>query len=143
MRITGAIDIELIGDDDIQYDVSRDKLIGTGVTIARNELKTAIVRAAKELGYYDRFHEETKTAIEYIDSGKPVDPERRHSVQRLDNESILSAVLKAISKDPWPPGLHRIIADKLEIRPHAEFKAISTLIEDGRLQKPKRDETDG
>jgi|GEM_PF-1545641 len=142
LRITGAIDIELTGDDDIQYDVSRDKLIGTGITIARNELKTAIIQAVKELGYYNRLHEETKTAIEYVACGKPVDTEKLHNVQPIDNESILSAVLKVAPKEPWPPGLHRIIAEKLEIQPHVVYRAISTLIESGRLQKPMKDDTE-
>jgi hypothetical protein len=138
-RLAGAIDVELRGDVDVKYDVARRRLVSAGASIARGELRQAIVRGLSDLGIADRLDAAAKIALEAL-SVSERDPRVPKPVKPLENEEILQAVLGELPSGEWPPGLHHLIAERLNIRPSLCYRAISTLLESGRITKPKRDE---
>lgn len=49
------------------------------------------------------------------------------------NEAIISKVREKLPPQPWPVGVHRSVAEELEIRPSLVFSAISQLISRGEF----------
>ena len=54
------IDVEITSKDDITFDVSRTRVNGKGLEIAKKEIYNSIVGSLKERGVYDRFDDETR-----------------------------------------------------------------------------------
>lgn len=54
------IDVEITSKEDITFDVSRTRVNGRGLEIAKKEIYNSIVESLKETGDYDRFDEETR-----------------------------------------------------------------------------------
>ncbi|MFN0056019.1 MAG: ATP-binding protein [Planctomycetales bacterium] len=130
-RIAGVIDVELRGDADIKYDVSRDRLIGEGLAIARRDLRESILAGLSELGIVHRLDSAARAGLE-PNSGALVD-RKFGRVRPLEDEEVLAAVRQEIPARPWPVGLHRIVAERLGIRPSIAFRAIETLLAAGAL----------
>lgn len=135
-RIAAAIDVELRGDEDILYDVARNKLVGSGGLIARNELRKVIIEGIKGLWVYEQLHEQTKAIIDqwFTEDGRPI---KGIVFKPVKDDMVLSAIIDVMPREKWPIGIHRIVAEKLNIPAGLAHRAISTLLEDGRLKKPE------
>jgi hypothetical protein len=131
-RLAGAIDVELRGDTDVKYDVARDRLVKAGASIARRELRQAIVRGLRDLGVADRFDDAARIALE---SPSEYSADKTKAFKPVENEEVLKAVLREIPRGKWPFGLHRLIAERLDISPTLAYRVISTLLESGRISK--------
>jgi signal transduction histidine kinase len=132
-RIPGAIDVELLGDEDVKYDVARRKLIGQGVMIVRQELRSAIVQGLKDMGIYARLHAETLKAI--ADATQKLNVTPKGSTRPVDPH-VLSVVRDALPDYKWPVGLHHMLAEQLGISPGLVYRAIGALLETGSVRKP-------
>lgn len=58
------IDVEIMSKEDITFDVSRSRINGKGLEVAKKEIYNSIVDSLKELGLYSRFDEETLKQFE-------------------------------------------------------------------------------
>ena len=132
--IITAIDLDIKADEDITYDVSREKLVGSGKQIVVNEIIIATIKGLKELGVYEKLHNTTKEKIEFLAS--EIRPSWSIKYKPLSDNVVLDTVLEAMPEGKWPIGIHRIIAGRKRIPPTTVYRAISTLIESGRLKKP-------
>jgi molecular chaperone HtpG len=133
-RLAGAIDVEIRGERDVQYDVARHRLVGGGAAIARSELRQTIVKGLHELGVAERLDE---TASQALDARAVVLTDgKARTVRTITDQALLDAVRAEIPKGRWPLGLHDIIAERLGITRTIAFRAISTLISSGRVLHP-------
>lgn len=58
------IDVEIISKEDITFDVSRSRVNGKGLEIAKKEIYNSIVDSLKEMGVYKRFDSDTRKQFE-------------------------------------------------------------------------------
>lgn len=58
------IDVEITSQEIITFDVSRSKVNGKGLELAKKELYNSIVDSLKDMGVYDRFDNDTRKQIE-------------------------------------------------------------------------------
>ncbi len=134
-RLSGVIDVELRADPDVKYDVARDRLVEVGATLARQELRQAIVLGLRDLGIANRLDEEAQKALE---SPREYYRYPIRDFRPFENEEVLlKAVMGEIPPGKWPVGLHRIIAERLSISPSLVYRAMSALLESGRIIKDK------
>lgn len=49
-------------------------------------------------------------------------------------EESLEIVKQELPKQPWPVGIHRTIAERLECKPSKVYRSIDMLIEDGTFK---------
>jgi hypothetical protein len=125
-RLPGIFDVEIRGDDDIEYDVARDKLVGIGLALVRAELRYAIVRGIRESGVLSRFSDSTKVAF---NKRTP----KWYEPPVVEDPDVLEAVREALPRRPWPPGLHILMSRELSLPSHIVHSAISTLLKNKRL----------
>ncbi|MES2373376.1 MAG: ATP-binding protein [Bacteroidota bacterium] len=59
-----VLDIEIDGISDIIYNVSRQKVYGTGLNTAKKEIYTSVEKGLKEIGVFSRLDNEAKKLIE-------------------------------------------------------------------------------
>ncbi|MGD9922412.1 MAG: ATP-binding protein [Pseudorhodoplanes sp.] len=126
-----AYDIEIIGDREVVFDVSRDRIIGNGISVVRTRLCDAIVLGLREMGVYERLTEDakfylTETAMSYGDLSREID------------EQLLNAVAGRIPDGIWPIGIHKTIADELEISATLARATISLLLATDRIKDGRR-----
>lgn len=57
--VPSLIDVDIISKEEITFDVSRTRLNGKGLEVAKREIYNSIVESLKEQGIYDCFDEET------------------------------------------------------------------------------------
>jgi molecular chaperone HtpG len=134
-RLAGAIDVEIRGDMDVKYDVARNRLVEEGSSVARREIRSAVVSGLKEMGIADRLDDAGREALDPV---VPTIGANTWKVKPVTNEAVLDAVQGELPVGKWPFGLHRIIAARLDISASLAHRAISTLIELGRVQTRSR-----
>lgn len=125
-----AYDINIVGDDDVRFDVARDRIIGKGTTVVKSRIKFAIVAGLKESGIFNLLTDETQ---KYITSSEMF---HEYDMKLPEQDKILE-VKNLIPSGQWPIGLHHIIAAKVNITPSMTYNVMSYLldtnmIEDGR-----------
>lgn len=135
-KIFGVLDIDLKGDKTITYDIARKRIVSSGASITRVDIRSALVEGLKDLGIIERLDKQATTTLaqwlyEYDDilwdkGSRPI-----------KDDKILNDVFDAMPKKFWQIGVHHIIAERLKIPPGIVYRAISTMIESGRLKKPK------
>jgi len=135
-KIFGALDIDLKGDKDIIYDVARKRIVGTGALIARIDIRKALIEGLKDMGILARLDSKAKSSLtEWINDYESIMWDK--GSRPVKDDKLLDAVFDAMPKDFWPIGIHHEIAKKLKIPSGLTYRAISTLIESGRLIKPE------
>jgi ribosomal protein S25 len=130
-RFAIAIDVEVPGEEDIRYDVARNKVVGSGILAVRRELRWAIIKGLRSLNVLDRLDEETRLAIEV--PKRPVITSAEHSPSVAPE--VLAAVRDLIPSAQWPVGMHQLIANELGIPPSIAYRAISALLASGEIRK--------
>jgi molecular chaperone HtpG len=135
-KVTMAVDVDVPGEEDIRYDVARNKVIGSAVPIIRTSLRRAIIEGLRGLQILDRLDADSRLLIE--------DPSAFESTNPISEvpPEVLAAVRPELPSSPWPVGLHRTIADRLQIPPWLVFRAISLLLSTGQVQKKLNDSGD-
>lgn len=137
LRFAFLVDLDATGSEQLEFDVSRDRLTEKGEKFLREEFRTTIITAFEETGVMDRLKDEIKLSM-------PTIPSSRHELRLrlLNNErkpdalkDLFNSVAELIPKGPWPKGLHRLIASKLGIRPPLVSKVISKLLHSGVISK--------
>lgn len=58
------IDVEITSKEDITFDVSRSRVNGKGLEIAKKEIYNSIIDSLKEMGVYNRFDNDTRKQFE-------------------------------------------------------------------------------
>jgi len=127
-RFAAAVDVELAGSSDVQYNVARDRLTGGGAAIARRELRRVVSQGLRDLGLYARFDPETKDDLDAL-----VELDAGGAARQLVGEELLAMVEREVPQGAWPRGLHRMIADRLGISPTQTSKALKALLASGRV----------
>lgn len=135
-----AIDVEVPGTEDISYDVARNKVVGSGIHVIRRELRSAILKGMKALNITARLDQHTLSAIYSSpasgikNSASTTGPGSMPGAPVVDPE-VLAAVREQLPSQPWPVGMHHVIADSLGISPNLVFRAIGALIASGQVTK--------
>lgn len=81
-----VVDINVSGNSDIEYDVSRTKVRGKGLVILRKELFNSIINALKEGGYYMKLDEQTKKQFKRVAvKNIPSEPLDRVMLDRVES----------------------------------------------------------
>jgi hypothetical protein len=133
--IAAVLDIDFVGDKDIEYEVSRDKIAGQGALYVRNSIRSATLRALSEMGILDSMAPETRgliTDLMQVETPWTRDRDIQHDIE----PGILDKVAQLIPKGRWPPMLDKKIARELNISNTLAARAIHQLIIRGTIQKP-------
>src|SRR5207244_1375980 len=73
-RLAIAYELEIRGDGDVGYDISRAKLTGRGRGVLVQELHSAVKKGLEELGYYGQLAAETRVLLDLSRPGPVVSP---------------------------------------------------------------------
>jgi len=142
-RLPAIFDINVLGDPDVVYDVSRDRIVGPGAGIVRKALCEAIFAALTELGVLERMTKETRNLTTSVLLQSLHDDFRLRAPQpKVFDEDLLDQVARRLPTTPWPKGIHVRIADELEISHGLCNRMISQMIGSGRIRKPDRPAND-
>ena len=131
-----VFDLEVSGDRGVEYDISRQRLVGQGRTNVMSALSKAMRDGLRDMGVMDRLAPITKGIIEGTENpsqaGIP-DWTRYPDVRPIDDEALLARVEKLVPNGTWPKGLHKMIAQDLSISNNQATRAIGTLLRSGRI----------
>lgn len=100
------IDVEITSKEDITFDVSRSRVNGKGLEIAKKEIYNSIVDSLKEMGVYSRFDKETlkqfeKAKIRNVPT-TPLDKDFLSKVEDLLPKvefTVTSQIIKDVAKN--------------------------------------------
>lgn len=108
--VPSLIDVDIISKEEITFDVSRTRLNGKGLEVAKREIYNSIVESLKEQGIYDCFDEETcrqfeRAKVRNVPSA-PLDTDFLAKVENLlpkepfcINEKLISTLSQTLSED--------------------------------------------
>jgi molecular chaperone HtpG len=133
-RLALLLDVDFQGDDAIEYDISRDRVVRDGASRARLLLGHAIYAGLRDTGILDRLEPLTRGVLE-----SPFDETSTGFVLQPGSTAdiaLLEKVEALVPNGPWPTGLHKKIATELSISNGQANRALSHLIATGRLHKP-------
>jgi hypothetical protein len=139
-RLAVALDIDIRGDADLIYDVSRDKIIGTGRNEVQKSFREAVVSGLKELGIMEKMDIESRDLINRILESSPqqrpgiLPTAGSPSFKFVTDEDLLSCVIALMPAAPWPADLARSIAQQLNISISVAHRSIQTLISTRRVR---------
>jgi len=135
LRLSFLMDVDAIGGDEIEFDVSRERLTAKGEKFLRDEIKNSVLRAVAETGLLERMTPELRMLLPNI----PYAPDEIRS--RLANREkpdplkyMFDAVAAEIPNADWPKGMHQMIGRKLGIQPSLVSKIIAAMIRSGKLK---------
>jgi len=135
-KIGAVIDIGVTGDSNVDYDVSRTKIIGVGQEYIRDSIRSATLKCLSETQILDRFDEETRSMILRITKSEtPTSGTHRRYLPQIDSR-FLDEVANKLPKDTWPKGIHKEIAKQLGVTNSAVWEAIDILITTKKVTKP-------
>lgn len=123
-RTSAVLDVELRGDARYQYDVARQRIVGTTAILIRDELRGAIKRGLRDTGIAARL----RPGMLDLDEG--------HRAPTAPDPAFLVAVRNLLPKTAWPTGVHRLIADELGVSASKVWLAIGYLLESGEVIRP-------
>lgn len=150
-RICALIDVSVVGDSNIDYDVSRAKIIGSGQRYLRDSIRSATLKCLTETKIIERLSEGTRSLILKVTAPEQSKFRASHPHLHLPqiNSMLLDQVASRLPKDTWPKSIHKQIAKELGVTNDAVWRAIDVLIATKRITKPtssyspSSDDTDG
>lgn len=109
-RFRSILDIDVISDEKVEYNVSRTKVVGASHPYIRRVIRTALAAGLKEGGYYDRMDEETKRLFSFVFEKKDVStPLKREVFEKIEplvkegefevSPELVKSVAKGIEED--------------------------------------------
>jgi hypothetical protein len=134
-----AFDIDLSGDSELTYSISRERIMSDGSFVFKARLREAIKRGLTELGILDRLKDNVRKAIEDPSSfGLTEAGEQGYSAKRLSmlTPEVIEAIKIEIPVNHWPIGMHRTISEKLHLTPGAVSTCITWLLREGKIVNP-------
>lgn len=136
-RIAMVFDVNIIGDESVKYDVSRDRLSGNGRFAVAKEFRDSILKGLEETGVLERLSEPTLDILKRSfgtsdDTGWYWGSNKTYAV----DEAVVKQVLDMLPKSEWPTGLHKQIAEQLKISHGKAAWIIDRLLSSGRVKKP-------
>lgn len=132
-KLPMVVDLEITGRKDIEYNVTRSKIIGKGRVEIRTELSAAIIKGIKEMNLFETLTEEAQY---YISKQRALLDRPVREQNEITDQDILNKVCELLPKTPWPEHVHKVIANELKIANGIAFRAIATLLTSGRVVKP-------
>lgn len=126
-----AYDINVIGDDEVRFDVARDTIVGRGNTVVKARIKEAIIAGLKESGIFDMLTEETQ---KYISSAKMF----HEYDDKLPSDEKISEIKNLIPDGQWPIGLHHEIGLKVNLSASLTYNAMSYLLDNNLIKDGRR-----
>ncbi|MGA3023884.1 MAG: ATP-binding protein [Bryobacteraceae bacterium] len=146
-RLAVFFDLEVRGDTEVEYDISRERIVGMGRIVVLTGLEQAVCEGLRDMGVLDRLTPETRRLIDGT-------LRREQAAQRaagffvplqgfppLEDQALLDRIADMVPVGPWPGGLHKSIAKRLSISNSLAIRGIDTLIRAGRVVRlPTRSE---
>jgi hypothetical protein len=137
-KLPAIFDVSVLGDPDVIYDVSRGRIFGPGSSLIKNELRHCLLTSLTEQGILDRMTEETRRLTEMTLKGLLTDDHiSAKSFDRLLDENLLTDIQQRLPQSSWPKDIHKTIAKALGISYGLSHRAITILIDLGRVTKPE------
>jgi molecular chaperone HtpG len=143
-RIPIAFDVDVVGDGDVVYDVARDRIIGPGKAVVAKAFREAIQSGLEDLGVLSQLSRDTRHVIEQsfqVYARQEFDSDassnwfsRSRPVTVLD-DALLQATERVLPAGDWPKGIHKLVAEQLNISNNLASRAISTLLDLGRITR--------
>jgi len=134
-----AFDIDVAGDSELTYSISREKIMGEGSIFFKTELRKAIKKGLTELGIIERLKPRMRRVIDDLGVLSSFDPEERgYSAKTLSTltPEMIEAIRAELPQDHWPVGVHRTIAEKLGLTPGQVSTCITWLLREGKIVNP-------
>ena len=128
-RLALLVDVDVRGDDAVEYDISRDRIVGNGAVLVRTRLQNAIYAGLRDTGVLDRLAPETRSVVE---TSKTV----YKLTDQVFDEQLLNDISKLIPDGIWVKGLHKMVAVRLSISNDLAWRALSHLATTGRVRHP-------
>jgi molecular chaperone HtpG len=133
-----TFDIEVQPDSSVIFDVPRDKLIGQTKPLIVNEFRSAVYRFLLQSGVLDKLDQPSRLRFDNVLLTRF--PHVYHVYQTaagiIHDEALLKRVQSALPVEAWPTGIHKKIAEDLNVSPGLVSRAISTLISRGLVSNP-------
>ena len=126
----GFADIDVAANDEIEYDVSRDRLIGRGLSTVRNEIYRSLIRGLQKQGLFELLDENFVASIELNRKNFTNSPP-------LDKD-LLEKVRKLLPGDNWHVKYAEEIAEKLHQDTAIIYKYIIAAINIRKYNDPKK-----
>lgn len=145
VRIPIAFDVDVAGHADIVYDVARDRIIGRGRFTVAKAFREALQSGLQDLGVLSRLSKDTRHVIDQsfqVFTSQESDREASgiwlgHRVAVLDS-ALLDATADMLPTGDWPKNIHKLVAERLGVSNNLASRAISTLIDVGRIRRPNQ-----
>jgi molecular chaperone HtpG len=129
-KVFGAVDIDVIANSKIEYDVSRDRLIGKGLNIVRRELIDVLEKGLKAEGIYEHLDQ---SLLNFLTLRK----KNFETTPPLD-KNLLEKIKNKLPEDKWDEGFETQIAEDLGISITMVKKYILALLNMREAKKPKK-----
>jgi molecular chaperone HtpG len=124
------LDIDIRGEESVEYDISRDRIIGMGAQTVRSSLHDAIWQGLRDTGVVDRLTPETRNLF---------DPALRSEMIKFGGTDLkvepelLEKVLALVPNQQWTSGIHKTIALQLKISRSLAWKALDVLLHQNKI----------
>jgi predicted transcriptional regulator len=115
------------------FDVPRDRLIGETKPIIVNEFRSSVYRALLQAGVLEKLDTRTR---EWFDRVLLTRFSAVGALRAITDEGLLNRVRMELPGGSWPTGIHKSLAQKLNVSHQIISRAISTLIERGLVSNP-------
>lgn len=116
-KTANVLDVEIIGIQNVTYNVSRQKVFGDGTNSVRKEIFKAVEEGFKEIGVYSKFDKETLKMLEKAYISKTM-------FEKLPND-LISKIDELLPPNlPYPENIHNEIAQKLNLNAHQVLKYV-------------------
>ncbi len=131
-----AFDLEIKGDEEVEYDISRERITGNGRRTVMQTIEASVYDGLKDTGTLDRLAHQTRRIVDLAMKRRDdlTGRDLLTSAKVMQDAKLLEDVAALLPTGRWPPGLHKSIAERLGISNNQATRAITTLIESGRIE---------
>lgn len=127
--VSNVFDLEVIGINDVTYNVARQRVLNDGLHTIRKEIFKAVEKGFKEIGIWDKFDHETIDHFErvYADS----------FIEKLtpDYISRINALLPKENSYPYSGEIYRKIGNELNVNKYVAHKLIASMHYQNKILK--------
>jgi hypothetical protein len=140
-RLALLFDLDVVGDEAVTYDVSRERVTSAGRHAIVAALEEALFNGLRDIGILDRLEVQTRRLVdldlrrleaEARQAGRFVPFPADSHLNAGDPVEILESVAPLLPEGKWPKDLHKSIAKKLSISNGLALRAINTILQQKR-----------
>jgi molecular chaperone HtpG len=138
-RPSFLIDIDAVSDENIEFDVSRERLTKRGELALRDEIRSVVLSAMSETGVFVRLTSEPALGLLQLlsNQGGARSSTGGFTVDAPTGLStLIESVRRALPVDAWPKGVHHKIAEDLGISSSLASRLVGFLISRGLVINP-------